>query len=338
MNRSFWTMLITVMLASAVLPSVATASECGSSEFETAYLTGGMNIRASASTNSRVVARARTGDSFTVLESRAGANWCWLRISQGWMADTSRVQSTKPVQRVDTRPVTPPPAPQSEIDNCCFVDRQCRTDKEWEDGYWAYQNNECSASTVPTMSNVAAPPQQNTVAPSEVNNCCHIGWDCQTEDEWKHGYEAYQNNRCENPGVAVIGSDRFKAVILEALRQLKNRSSYWYIYTIDGLDNIRETSSSGIWVSSRTADVTWSANSYAISSADIGTVAALLVHEACHVHRGRAGLQSGGLVGERDCLQKEIQVLDLLGTSPGRRHWLQEVLDNINNRSYQWWH
>ena len=188
------------------------------------------------------------------------------------------------------------------------------------------------------MSNVAAPPQQNTVAPSEVNNCCHIGWDCQTEAEWKHGYEAYQNNQCENPGVAVIGSDRFKAVILEALRQLKNRSPYWYIYTIDGLDNIREESQSGIWVSSHTADVSWSANSYAISSADIGAVAALLVHEACHVHRRRAGLQSGGLVGERACLQIEIQVLDLLGASPGRRNWLQEVLDNINNRSYQWWH
>ncbi len=338
MNRSFWTTLIAVMLASAVLPSAATASECASSEFETAYITGGMNIRASASISSRVVASARAGDSFTVLESRAGTRWCWLRISLGWMADTSRVQLTSPAQGAATHALAPQPAPRSDIDNCCFVDRPCTTEKEWNNGYWAYQNKECSVSTEPPMSNVAAPPQQTTVAPSEANNCCHIGWDCQSEAEWKRGYEAYQNNQCENPGVAVIGSDRFKAVILEALRQLKNRSPYWYIYTIDGLDNIREESQSGIWVSSRTADVSWSANSYAISRADIGAVAALLVHEACHVHRGRAGLQSGGLVGERACLQIEIQVLDLLGTSPGRRNWLQEVLDNINNRSYQWWH
>ncbi|MCY4061254.1 MAG: SH3 domain-containing protein [Chloroflexi bacterium] len=338
MNRSFWALVIAVMLSAAVLPSVATASECASSDFETVYVTGGMNIRASASVSSRVVASARAGDSFTVVESRAGARWCWLRINQGWMANTSRVQSTRPVQRDATPPLAQQPASRSDIDNCCFVDRQCVTNKEWVDGYWAYQNNECSAPTEPPASNVEAPPRQTSVAPSEANNCCHIGWDCQTEAEWIHGYNAYQSNQCENPGVAILGSDRFRAVILEALRQLKERSPYWYIYTIDGLDNIREESQSGIWVSSRTADVSWSANSYVISRADIGAVAALLVHEACHVHRGRAGLQSGGLVGERDCLQKEIQVLDLLGTSPGRRNWLQEVLDNINSRSYQWWH
>jgi len=231
----------------------------------------------------------------------------------------------------------PPPAKRSDIDNCCFVDRQCRTDKEWEDGYWAFQNKECSAPTEP-VSNVVAPPQQTTVAESEVNNCCHIGWDCQTENEWIHGYNTYQSKQCENPGVSVIGSDHFKAVILEALRQLKNRSAYWYLYTIDGLDNIREQPGDRIFVTTRSADVSWSADSYAISSADLGTVAALLVHEACHVHRGRAGLQPGGLVGERACLQIEIQVLDVLGLSPGRRNWLQEVLDNINDRNYQWWH
>ena len=102
MNRSFWTMLMIVMLAFAVWPSVATASECAWSEPTTAYITGGMNIRASASISSRVVASARAGDSFTVLESRAGARWCWLRISLGWMADTSRVQATSPVQGVAT--------------------------------------------------------------------------------------------------------------------------------------------------------------------------------------------------------------------------------------------
>ncbi len=338
MNRLFWIVFICAMVSAAVSPSVATARECASPDLETAYITGAMNIRASATTNSTVVATARAGDSFTVLEIRDGATWCWLRISRGWLANTSRVQPTKPDPSGVTRREVPPPAAEADIDNCCFVDRECRTDKEWVDGYWAYQNSECAAPAEPPVSNIVEPPQQTAVAESEVNNCCHIGWDCETEDEWIHGYKAYQKNQCENPGVAVLGSDRFQAVILEALRQLKNRSPYWYIYTIDGLDNIREESQSGIWVSSRTADVSWSAESGVISRADIGAVAALLVHEACHVHRGRAGLQSGGLVGERDCLQKEIQVLDLLGTSPGRRNWLQEVLDNINNRSYQWWH
>lgn len=41
-------------------------------------------------------------------------------------------------------------AASSQVDNCCFVDRECTTDDEWVSGYYAYQNNEC-----------AAPPQQS---------------------------------------------------------------------------------------------------------------------------------------------------------------------------------
>lgn len=337
MNRLFWTVLICAIVSAVVSPSVATASECPTRQIDTAYISGGMNIRASASTNSTVVASARAGDTFTVMETRAGATWCWLRISQGWMARTSRVKTTGPFHSADARPVSPP-APEADIDNCCFVDRQCGTDQEWEDGYWAYQNNECSAPTEPAVSNVAPPPQQTTVAPSEVNNCCHIGWDCQTEAEWIHGYNAYQIDQCENPGVVVIGSEAFKAAIFDALQHLKSRSAYWYAYTVDGLDNIREASGSRVAVTTRSADVTWGEGRGTAIHRDLGTIAATLVHEACHVHRRRAGLQPGGLVGERACLQIEIQVLDLLGSSPGRRNWLQEILDNINTRSYQWWH
>ena len=355
-----------------------------------AYITGAMNIRASASTTSSVVAHAGAGDSFNVLESRAGATWCWLRVSEGWFADTRRVQWTRPVLGVATSPEVPP-APQpdidnccfvdrqcttdkeweagywayqdkqcsapaapavsnivaqqqqttaapSEVNNCCFVDRQCTTDKEWEAGYWAYQDKQCSAPAAPAVSNIVAQQQQTTVAPSEVNNCCHIGWDCQTEDEWIHGYKTYQSDQCENPGVVVIGSEAFKAAIFDALQHLKSRSAYWYAYTVDGLDNIRGDPGTRISVTSRSADVTWGVESGYSIGRDLGAIAATLVHEACHVHRRRAGLQSGGLVGERDCLQKEIQVLDVLGSSPGTRNWLQDILDNINNRSYQWWH
>ena len=343
MNRFPWVFLFCAMLLATVSLPGAKASECASREVETAYIIGAMNIRASSSTNSTVVASARAGDSFAVLESRRGQTWCWLRISRGWLAKTSRVQSTRPVQRVASSPVSPKPDPQTDIDNCCFVDRQCTTNKQWEDGYWAYQNKECATTVAPPVSSVAEPTSEaaapvSTVAKSDVNNCCHIGWDCRTENDWIHGYNAYQSNQCENPGVVVIGSDHFKAVIFAALRLLKERSAYWYLYTVDGLDNIREQTGNRIYVTSRTGDVSWGSQGGYISSADIGAAAGVLVHEACHVHRRRAGLQSGGLEGERDCLQKEIQVLDLLGTSPGTRNWLQNILDNINDRAYQWWH
>ena len=68
----------------------------------------------------------------------------------------------------------------AEIDNCCFVDRQCSTDQEWTDGYYAYHNGQCAVET-------------------EVNNCCFVGWQCATDEEWTNGYWAYQNNQCGMP-------------------------------------------------------------------------------------------------------------------------------------------
>ena len=70
----------------------------------------------------------------------------------------------------------------AQIDNCCFVDRQCTTNYDWVSGYYAFQNNHC-----------AAPSQQqqqlrrNQAAASEINNCCFIGWQCDADEEWRGG-------------------------------------------------------------------------------------------------------------------------------------------------------
>ncbi|MCY3781870.1 MAG: SH3 domain-containing protein [Chloroflexi bacterium] len=110
---------------------------------ERAYIIGNMNIRSGASTRSPVVANARAGDVFVVSDSMAGTEWCWLKINAGWLAKTSRVRSTKPTQPVVTGAVSLATSQPANIDNCCFVDRQCTTEQEWVDGYWAYQNNQC---------------------------------------------------------------------------------------------------------------------------------------------------------------------------------------------------
>ena len=73
-----------------------------------------------------------------------------------------------------------------DIDNCCFVDRQCTTDNEWVSGYWAFQNNECT---------VASQPQQPAAA-GEIDNCCFIDWLCHADEEWVSGYYAFQHNYC----------------------------------------------------------------------------------------------------------------------------------------------
>ena len=59
--------------------------------YDTAYVTGNMNIRELATTNSPVVNTTDPMDIFEVSESQQGDSWCWLRVSKGWMALTRYV-------------------------------------------------------------------------------------------------------------------------------------------------------------------------------------------------------------------------------------------------------
>ena len=78
----------------------------------------------------------------------------------------------------------------SDIDNCCFVDRQCSTDQDWVNGWHAFQNNQCSASTQ------SQPPGG---APAQIDNCCYVDRQCNTNQDWINGWQAYANNQCGAP-------------------------------------------------------------------------------------------------------------------------------------------
>ncbi len=80
----------------------------------------------------------------------------------------------------------------AQVDNCCFVNRQCNTDSEWTDGYWAYHRNECPRG--------ASAGQASASPPANVDNCCFVNRHCTTDAEWTDGYWAYQNNQCGAPG------------------------------------------------------------------------------------------------------------------------------------------
>ena len=59
---------------------------------------------------------------------------------------------------VESVPADTQPQTVTNIDNCCFVDRQCASDQEWTDGYWAFQNNQCGV-----------PAERSETLPSEPN-------------------------------------------------------------------------------------------------------------------------------------------------------------------------
>ena len=85
----------------------------------------------------------------------------------------------------------------AEIDNCCFVDRQCRTNYDWVSGYYALQNNHCAAPSQQQQQSTSSQPQSS--ASAVIDNCCFIGWQCATDEEWTSGYWAFQKNQCGMP-------------------------------------------------------------------------------------------------------------------------------------------
>ena len=227
----------------------------------------------------------------------------------------------------------------SLIDNCCYVDRQCNSDSDWTSGYWAYQNNQCAA---PAQSQSPTSSQPVSTDPSNVNNCCFLGWQCNNDQDWQSGFHAYQTNQCKHPGIALEGSPGFVSQMEDALDMLNSRAPQWYTYTIRGLDRIVQDLSSdvpGVHVGGRVFHLDYSNDPPAGYSFDAHTThnAGMLAHEACHVHRHEAGLEAGGLPGERACLQTQLDVTLEINPSSGWISSYRRSLANIERPECQWW-
>lgn len=91
----------------------------------------------------------------------------------------------------------------AQPNNCCGIDRQCATDQEWNDGYWAYQNNQCQSSSQP---------QQSTQPSQDVDNCCFVDRQCTTDEDWASGYWAFQNNQCNAPAQSSMQDEQQPAM------------------------------------------------------------------------------------------------------------------------------
>ena len=181
---------LSAMIAVFLLCSVAAAQSYS------IRVTNTTNLRATYSTRSRIVEAVPSGTTLQVISAFNR----WLKINRNgndvWMADWVAHTRVEGGQQTQTQT-------SSQIDNCCFVDRQCNTDQEWTDGYWAYQNGQCTA---PTQVQTTTATQPTGGEPSQVNNCCFAGWNCATDDDWVAGFHAYQTNQCKHPGIAIEGS------------------------------------------------------------------------------------------------------------------------------------
>ena len=344
MNRKTFSLCLLV-LALMALAGPATA-QTGCYGYGVVYVNAPMNIRQSHSASSPVIRGAAAGESFAVSSSTQGTTYCWLNIPDGWMASTGRVSPSAPGG--NTASVAGQTTPQSNIDNCCFVDRQCQTDQEWGDGYWAYQRNECPVST-PGAQQTSAQPVANS--PADADNCCFLGWQCATDDQWVAGYWAYQNNQCgaglppstsaREGNVIIEGSETFQIWVKAGLDLLRRLAPQWYDYVQSATRKVQQRPAATyafVDVAGATHHTAWDPNDYP-NDLNIFTIAHEMIHEACHIYQYQRGAESYGLYAEKECLETEIAAMPYFDPHDrwGRQAWKREVAANLEHDQSLWW-
>ena len=287
-----------------------------------------INLRETASLQGKVVETVASGATLSVI----GEYNRWLNINrnggEAWMAnwvDYSRVDNCGAASSPQGTP-----SGNANIDNCCFVDRQCSSDQDWMNGYWAFQNGQCAAQA---GSGAPASSQPVSGATDQVDNCCFVDRHCQTDADWLSGYWAFQNNQCpaqSRPSAStpsrpqIEGSARFVRVVTRSLNLLRDKAPEWYSYVISAMDTIAEIPNSQLddgfcsafaLVASRRVEIEtcfphlddtfWSAPI---------KLAGTLTHEACHIHTYEAGtVYPYGLAQEEfECSIPNIAVLKAL--------------------------
>ena len=290
------------------------------------------HLRATYSLQGSIVETARAS---TVLHV-SGALGKWLKISRSnrdlWMANW--VDYT----RVEDQPTA------SNIDNCCFVDRQCATDSEWQTSYWAFQNNECAApaqSQQPASNFATAPVSAPVSHPSfaDVDNCCHLGWPCASDNDWTRGYLSYHDDQCRFGGAKVEGSPAFVAMVEQAYALLLSRAPNWFMYVIAELHAVREQAPgtrSGIYINSQTFGSSFNP-AHAVTEGDVIGMVGGLVHEACHAHQWHEGVATEGWRNEIRCVQEQLAATEAVDPSKRQSPWLRNLIANIQNPEYWWW-
>ena len=86
---------------------------------------------------------------------------------------------------VGTSEAAPSDAP--VVDNCCGIDRQCQSDQDWVNGYYDYQNHQCSVAPMTSTAAVV----ESTSQPAVIDNLCYTVRTCHTQQDWINGYHAF---------------------------------------------------------------------------------------------------------------------------------------------------
>ena len=210
---------------------------------------------------------------------------------------------------------------------------------DWASGFYAYQDNQC-AGVAPTssISPITGP------IPEGVDNCCFLNRQCHSEQDYVLGYEQFKYGVCDVPDIAgvinIAGSGAFVGKARQALRLMVDRAPKWYRYvqsTLRGVKEIPMGGDSGIFPEEAVYRTWPNFRSNRTGEGHVIWVAGQLVHEACHVHRYKAGLESGGYAGEKACTEIQIQALDDIDSGYDVAASRRRALARIDDPAHQWW-
>ena len=285
----------------------------------------------------------------------------------GWRAyQAGQCSATSPAPApASSQPAGPAPA---NIDNCCYVDRQCSTDLDWMGGWHAYRAGQCGA---PGQSQMVASSQPasgavilrtasgivigsasgHNILPStgrnnlprrgqifSYDNCCQLHWQCNSDQDWAAGHQAFQNNgQCALPGlISIVGDPDFVDFYAQRLDQLRTRLPHRYNYVLAGLDKIEMNwmnLADNVIYKWRTFVDNWNGRP---DAAWDSRMSAVLVHEACHVHRHDAGygfysaskpcVREESIREELICREMELAVVTELGAEPHVLDWVRGMV------------
>ena len=356
MARARFALALAVLL---VVPNLALAQSYA------IVLEHNTNLRSSHSLQAAVVTTAPAGSHLQVI----GEFNQWLKISRspgdvwmaGWVAHS----------RVDGGAGTSSPRA-ADIDNCCFVNRQCQTTQEWTDGYWAYQHGQCPAQPQSPASASAQPASAVSAAvdnccfvdrqcrsdaewldgyrawqagqcpapPGPAGNCCDDDWQCRSDADFQAGAAAFQTNQCAAPSIRYQGSPLFVAQFQAAFDLLRTKAPYWYWYAVSGIDIVKQDvsqSANAALLGERGVESHWTDEGILQGLRNTVWLARMLVHEACHIHKWEAGIWfDEGWRNELPCHEVDIQALRLIDRNRYFIDWIEQIIDNY--RKYQtWW-
>ena len=239
----------------------------------------------------------------------------WLKVNNS--GTTAWIAAWLDYTRVEGGPAATT-GQRSQVDNCCFVDRLCRSDEEWKSGYYAYRNNQCAAPAQPQTQPSALPATRSA---SQVDNCCFVDRQCRNDEEWTNGYYAYQNGQCRSgaPPAAsmqltglwgpsartlsrpiIEGSEWFVYGLNSTLDLMQRSAPEWYNFVLNAADKIVEVFTEPTPSSPHANNLNWAQGATrtigvgADLSCYVGrlcrvAVAEILAHEACHIHEHYMG-------------------------------------------------